>query len=81
MELYLLTLDLLRCLGVELCNFRALLFGLVFDCGMGCMNLSLLVKVWVLLNFSQSLSFTRLTARWFFILFDYFSFIFPFAGT
>ena len=26
-------------------QFHALLFCLVFDCGMGCMNLSLLVKV------------------------------------
>ena len=29
---------------------------LVFDCGMGCMNLSLLVKVWVLLKL-QSIAF------------------------
>ena len=79
-ELWLLTLDLLRCLGLELYSFSALLSCLAFDCGMSCMNLSLLVKVWVLLNFSQSLSFTRLTAHCFFLLFDYFSFIFPFPG-
>ena len=30
---------------------------------------------------SVNLFFTRLTARCFFLLFDYFSFIFPFAGT
>ena len=47
-ELLLLTLDLLWYQGLELCSFRALLFCLVFDCGMGCMNLSLLVKVSVL---------------------------------
>ena len=40
MEPWLLTLDLSRCLGLELCSFRALLFSLVFDCGMGCMSLS-----------------------------------------
>ena len=45
-----LSLDLSRCLGLELCIFCALLFCLVFDCGMGCMNLSLLVKVSVLLK-------------------------------
>ena len=67
---------LLRCLGLEPCSFCAFLFCLVFDCGMGCMNLSLLVKVWVLLKLQ---SFTRLTARCFFLLFDYFSFIFPFT--
>ena len=50
MELWLLTLDLSRCLGQELCSFCALLFCLVFVCGMGCMNLSLLVKVSVLLK-------------------------------
>ena len=49
-ELRLLTLDLWRCLGLELCSFRALLFCLVFVCGMGCMNLSLVVKVSVLLK-------------------------------
>ena len=53
---WLLTLDLSRCLGLELCSFRALLFCLVFDWGMGCMNLSLLVKVWVLLKL-QSIAF------------------------
>ena len=45
-----------RWLGLELCSFRALLFCLVFDCGMGCMSLSLLVKVWVLLKL-QSIAF------------------------
>ena len=43
-------------IGLELCSFRALLFCLVFDCGMGCMSLSLLVKVWVLLKL-QSIAF------------------------
>ena len=62
---------------------RSFVLSIVFDCGMGCMSLSLLVKVWVLskLNFSQSLSFTRLTARCFFLFFNYFSSIFPFLGT
>ena len=55
-EPWLLTLDLSRCLGLELCSFRALLFCLVFDCGMGCMSLILLVKVWVLLKL-QSIAF------------------------
>ena len=32
-------------------------------------------------NFNQSLSFTRLTARCFFLFFNCFSFIFPFLGT
>ena len=43
-------------IGLELCSFRALLFCLVFDCGVGCMNLSLLVKVSVLLKL-QSIAF------------------------
>ena len=37
-------------IGVELCRFRALSFCLGFDCGMGWMNLSLLVKAWELLR-------------------------------
>ena len=56
MEPWLLTLDPSRCLGLELCSFRALLFRLVFDCEMGCMSLSLLVKVRVLLKL-QSIAF------------------------
>ena len=56
MELWLITLDLSRGLGLELCSFRALLFCIVFDCGMGCMNLSLMVKVSVLLKL-QSIAF------------------------
>ena len=40
MEPWLLTLDLSRCLGLELFSFHALLFCLVFDCGMGCMSLA-----------------------------------------
>ena len=40
----------LRCQGLELVSFRPLLFRLVLDCGMGCMNLSLLVNAWVLLK-------------------------------
>ena len=55
-EPWLLTLDLSRCLRLELCSFRALSFCLVFVCGMGCMNLSLLVKVSVLLRL-QSIAF------------------------
>ena len=43
-ELLLFTIDLLRCKGLEIGSFRALLFYLVFDCGIGCMNPSLLVK-------------------------------------
>ena len=62
----------LRCLGLELCSFRTLLFCFVFDCGMGCMNLSLLVNVWVLLKI-QSIAF--------FYKDDYFFFIFHFPGT
>ena len=42
--------------SIELCSFRALLFCLVFICGMGCMSLSLLVKVSVLLKL-QSIAF------------------------
>ena len=55
-EPWLLTLDLSRCLGLELCSFSDLLFCLVFVCGMGCMSLSLLVKVSVLLKL-QSIAF------------------------
>ena len=55
-EPWLLTLDHSRCPGLELCSFHALLFCLVFDCGMGCMSLSLLVKVWVHLKL-QSIAF------------------------
>ena len=51
-----LTLDILRCQGLELVSFHDLLFCLVFDCGTGCMNLSLLVKIWVLLKL-QSIAF------------------------
>ena len=51
-QLYLLTLDLLRYQGLELVSFRTLLFYFVFDCEMGCMNLYLLVKVWVFLKTS-----------------------------
>ena len=52
----LFTLNLFRSQGVELGSFRALFFCLVFDCIMGCRNLSLLVKVWVLLRL-QSIAF------------------------
>ena len=41
-------------------QFQALLFSLVFDCGMGCMNLSLLVKVWVLLKLLSIAFFYKL---------------------
>ena len=46
-------------LGLELFSFRALLFCLVFDCGMGCMSLSLLVKVWVLLKLQSIVFFYK----------------------
>ena len=53
---WLLTLDLSRCLVIELCSFRALLFCFVFDCRTGCMNLYSRVMVWVLLKL-QSIAF------------------------
>ena len=50
------SLSIFRCLGLELCSSCALLFCLVFFCGMGCTNLSLLEKVSVLLKL-QSIAF------------------------
>ena len=77
----LLTLDLSRCLGLELCSFRALLFCLVFDCGMGCMSLSLLVKVWVLLKLQSIAFFYKVDCPLFLPFFNCFSFIIHFLGT
>ena len=57
-------------------QFSPLSFCLVFDCGMGCMNLSLLVKVWVLLKLQSIVFFYKV-----FLFFNCFSFIFPFPGT
>ena len=78
----LLTLDILRCLGLELVVQFSRSF--VLSC----------VRLWKGLHESvfagegvgafktcQLLSFTRLTTRCFFLFFDYFSFIFPFPGT
>ena len=79
MELWLLTLDLLRCLGLELCSFPALLFCLVFDCGMGCMNLSLLVKVSVLLKLQSIAFFYRVDCLLFLPFLQLFLFHFSFS--
>ena len=68
-------------LGLELCSFRALLFCLVFDCGMGCMSLSLLVKFWVLLKLQSIAFFYKVDCPLFLPSFNCFSFIFPFLGT
>ena len=78
MEPWLLTLDLSRCLGLELCSFRALLFCLVFDCGMCCMNLSLLVKVWVLLKLQSIAFFYKVDCPLFLPSLRLFLFHFPF---
>ena len=56
-ELWLLTLGILRYQGIELVSYRFLLFCLVLNCGMGCMNLYMLMKAWVLLKF-QSIAFS-----------------------
>ena len=49
-------LDLLRCQGLKQVSFRVILFCFVLDCGMCCVNLSLLVKAWLLLKL-QSVAF------------------------
>ena len=79
MEPWLLTLDLSRCLGLELCSFRALLFCLVFDCGMGCMSLSLLVKVWVLLKLQSIVFFYKVDCPLFLPFLQLFLFHFSFS--
>ena len=78
-EPWLLTLDLSRCLGLELCSFRALLFCLVFDCGMGCMSLSLLVKVWVLLKLQSIVFFYKVDCPLFLLFLQLFLFHFSFS--
>ena len=60
MGLWLLTLNLLIRQSLELGSFRALLFCLVFDCGMGCMSLSLLVYVWVLFKLQSIVIFNKI---------------------
>ena len=75
----LLTLDLLRCLGLELCSFRALLFCLVFECEMGCMSLSLLVKVWVLLKLQSIVFFYKVDSPLFLPSIRLFLFRFSFS--
>ena len=85
MEPWLLTLDLLdRGLelldrGLELCSFRALLFCLVFDCGMGCMSLSLLLKVWVLLKLQSIAFFYKVDCPLFLPILQLFLFHFSFS--
>ena len=79
LELRLLTLDLSRCLGLELCSFRALLFGLVFVCGMGCINLSLLVKVSVLLKHQSIVFFYKVDCPLFLPFLQLFLFHFSFS--
>ena len=80
MKLWLLTVDLLTCQGVELCSFHALSFCIAFYCGINCMKLSLLMKVWVFLKLRSNAFFTTLTARCFFLLIGLFilsSYLFP----
>ena len=66
-------------LGLELFSFRALLFCLVFDCGMGCMSLSLLVKVWVLLKLQSIVFFYNVDCPLFLPFLQLFLFHFPFS--
>ena len=60
-------------------SFRALLFYLVFDCGMGCMNLSLLVKVWVLLKLQSIAFFYKVDCPLFLLSLRLFLFNFSFS--
>ena len=60
-------------------SFRALLFCLVFDCIMGCMNLSLLVKVWVLLRLQSIAFFYRIDCPLFLPAFRLFLFHLSFS--
>ena len=66
-------------LGLELFSFRALLFCLVFDCGMGCMSLSLLVKVWVLLKLQSIVFFYKVDCPLFLPFLQLFLFHFSFS--
>ena len=68
-----------RSLGLELCSFRALLFCLVFDCGMGCMSLSYLVKVWVLLKLQSIAFFYKVDCQLFLPFIQLFLFHFSFS--
>ena len=59
-------------------QFRApLLFVLVFECIMGCMSLSLLVKVWVLLKFQSIVFFYKVDCPLFLPSLRLFLFHFP----
>ena len=78
-EPWLLTLKISRCLGLELCSFRARLFCLVFDCGMGCMSLSLLVKVWELLKLHSIVFFYKVYCQLFLPFLQLFLFHFSFS--
>ena len=78
-EPWLLTLDLSRCLGLELFSFRAILVCLVFDFGMGCMSLSLLVKVWVLLKLQSIVFFYKVDCPLFLPFLQLFLFHFSFS--
>ena len=66
-------------LGLELFSFRARLFCLVFDCGMGCMSLSLLVKVWVLLKLQSIVFFYKVDCPLFLPFLQLFLFHFSFS--
>ena len=66
-------------LGLELFSFCALLFCLVFDCGMGCMSLSLLVKVWVLLKLQSIVFFYKVDCPLFLPFLQLFLFHFSFS--
>ena len=66
-------------LGLELFSFRTLLFCLVFDCGMGCMSLSLLVKVWVLLKLQSIVFFYKVDCPLFLPFLQLFLFHFSFS--
>ena len=76
---WLLTLDLLRCLGVELCSFHALSFCPIFDCGMGCMSLSFLVKACVILKFQSIAFFYKIDCPLFLPALQLFLFHIPFS--
>ena len=71
MEPWLLTLDLSRCLGLELLSFRALLFCLVFDC---------LGKVWVLLKLQSIVFFYKVDCPPFLPFLQVFLSFFLFSG-
>ena len=60
-------------------QFHALLFCLVFDWGMGCMSLSLLVKVWVLLKLQSIAFFYKVDCQLFLPFLQLFLFHFSFS--